>query len=61
MRVLDRNGLQLGIVRGTLDLHTDDPGLRGVWEEIIRKRPKDDADAEPWIAAFLREKSYRVE
>jgi hypothetical protein len=61
MRVLDRNGLLLGIVRGTLDLHAEDPGLRAVWDELIRLRPKGDAEAEPWISAFLREKGYRVE
>jgi hypothetical protein len=61
MRVLDRDGKQLGIVRGTLDLHADDPGLRAVWDEVIRNRPKDDAEAEVWIAAFLRGKGYRVE
>jgi len=60
MRVLDRDGMPIGTVRGTLDLHTEDPGLRAVWEEVARKRPKDDADAEPWIAAFLRENGYRV-
>jgi len=61
MRVLDQNGLLLGIVRGTLDLHAEDPGLRAVWDEVIRRRPNDDTGAEPWIAAFLREKGYRVE
>jgi Fe-S-cluster containining protein len=61
MRVSDPHGLLLGTVRGTLDLHSDDPGLRTVWEEVIRRRPTDDADAEPWIAAFLQEKGYRVD
>ncbi len=61
MRVSDSRGMLLGTVRGTLDLHSDEPGLRTVWEEIVRKRPKDDTDAEPWIAAFLREKGYRVD
>ena len=61
MRVSDTSGLLLGTVRGTLDLHSDDPALRAVWEEVVRKRPKDDGEAEPWIAAFLQEKGYRVE
>jgi Fe-S-cluster containining protein len=61
MRVQDPQGVLLGTVRGTLGLHTDDPGLRGVWEEIERYRPKADEDAEPWIAAFLVKKGYRVE
>jgi hypothetical protein len=61
MRVLDARGLLLGTVRGTLDLHSSDPGLRAVWEEVVRIRPKDDAEAEPWIASFLQGKGYRVE
>jgi len=61
MRIFDSQGVLLGTVRGTLDLHSDDPGLRAVWGEMEQKRPKSDAEAEPWIAAFLREKGYRVE
>jgi hypothetical protein len=61
MRVSDRHGLLLGTVRGTLDLHSDDPGLRTLWEEVIRRRPKADGEAEVWIAAFLQEKGYRVD
>lgn len=61
MRVLDPEGILLGTVRGTLGLHTDDSGLRCIWEEIERKRPQADSDAEPWIAAFLTERGYRVE
>jgi Fe-S-cluster containining protein len=61
MRVSDAGGNLLGTVRGTLDLHANDPGLRAVWDEVVRKRPKNDRDAEPWIAAFLREKGYRVD
>ena len=61
MRVSDMTGNRIGIVTGTLSLHSDDPGLRAVWEEIERKRPKADTDAEPWIAAFLTAKGYRVE
>jgi hypothetical protein len=61
MRVLDPQGELLGTVRGTLGLHTDDPELRAIGEEIVRKRPNADADAEPWIAAFLTARGYRVE
>lgn len=61
MRVRSSAGDLIGTVRGTLDLHSDDPGLRCVWEEILRKRPKNDTEAEPWILAFLREKGYLVE
>jgi hypothetical protein len=61
MQVSDTAGCLLGTVRGTLDLHSDDPGLREVWEECRRKRPASDEEAEPWIAAFLKKKGYKVE
>ena len=61
MRVMDPQGVLLGTVTGTMGLHTDDPQLRAIWEEIERKRPKADTDAESWIAAFLTENGYRVE
>jgi Fe-S-cluster containining protein len=61
MRVSDSRGLLLGTVRGTLDLHSDDQALRAVWEEIVRRRPKADEEAEPWIAAFLQEIGYLVD
>lgn len=61
MRVADTGGAPLGYVTGALALHAGDPALRAVWDEIERKRPKQDEVAEPWIAAFLREKGYRVE
>lgn len=61
MRVLDPAGTIIGTVRGTLDLHSDDPGLRSVWDEAVRLRPKEDSEAEPWITSFLQKKGYRVE
>lgn len=60
MNVHDSSGRMLGQVTGTLALHSDDPELRKVWEEVEHKRPKADDNAEPWIAAFLTEKGYRV-
>jgi Fe-S-cluster containining protein len=61
MRVADSRGTPLGYVTGTLALHAEDPALRSLWDEIERKRPKPDEEAEPWIAAFLDERGYRVE
>jgi Fe-S-cluster containining protein len=61
MRVYDRSGRRLGHITGTLALHSDNPELLRVWEEAEGKRPKNDKDAEPWIAAFLTENGYRVE
>jgi hypothetical protein len=61
MKVLDTSGRQLGHITGTLALHSEDPGLRAIWEEIERTRPRSDEEAEPWIGMYLREKGYRVE
>jgi Fe-S-cluster containining protein len=61
IQIHDCSGKMLGHVTGTLALHSDNPELRNVWEEVELKRPKDDVDAEPWIAVFLTEKGYRVE
>ena len=61
LRIFDARGQILGTVRGTLDLHADDPGLRAVWDEIVRNRPKDDSEAEIWIATFLRKRGYRLD
>jgi Fe-S-cluster containining protein len=61
MQVADAQGLHLGTVTGTLNLHSEDPGLRAVWEEVVRRSPKDDREAEVWIAAFLKGKGYLVE
>lgn len=61
MRVSDSRGQLLGTVRGTLDLHSDDPALRALWEEVVRMRPKDDREAEVWIATFLQKNGYMVE
>jgi Fe-S-cluster containining protein len=61
MRVADSHGHLIGTVRGTLDLHSADPGLRAVWEEVVRGRPTDDGKAELWIAAILQQKGYRVD
>jgi Fe-S-cluster containining protein len=61
MRVSDQSGQILGTVRGTLNLHSEDPDLREIWDnEISGKRPMDDAEAEPWIAGFLKNKGYRI-
>ncbi len=61
MHVSDESGHLLGTVRGTLDLHSSDPDLWALWYKIVRERPKSDEEAEPWIAAVLEKKGYRVE
>lgn len=61
MQVRDTAGNLVGTVRGTLDLHSDNPGLREVWDRMLPKRPQADEEAEPWIAAFLQQEGYRVD
>lgn len=61
MRVSDIQGRSLGYVTGALALHSEDRALRSIWEDVERMRPPSDEQAEPWIAAFLREKGYCIE
>lgn len=61
MKISDGEGHPVGTVRGTLDLHSDNPKLRALWDGIVLRRPVSDADAEPWIAAELERNGYRVE
>lgn len=61
MKLLDTRGNILGTVRGTLDLHSDDPDLRAAWDDMRKKRPESDDEAEAWIARYFRELGYRVE
>lgn len=61
MQITDSSGRQLGYVTGALALHSDNPALRSVWEDVERSRPRSDEEAEPWIATFLSKKGYRVE
>jgi hypothetical protein len=35
--------------------------LRAIWKDVVRMRPKDDKEAEAWIAAFLQGIGYRVD
>jgi hypothetical protein len=49
----------IGRVTGTLALHSDDPGLRTVWEdEILPIREHDDAERR--IAVILSSRGYEV-
>ncbi len=61
MRIADSSGREIGYVTGALALHSGDPALRSIWEEAERLRPRSDEEAEPWIAAFLRDKGYCIE
>jgi len=61
MHILDNSGCQVGTVTGTLSLHSDDTGLRAVWETAQKLRPGDDKEAEEWLPRYLEKNGYRVE
>ena len=61
MRISDSSGRPLGYVTGALALHSDNTELRAFWEKIIeQKRPRSDAEAEPWISRILMENGYTI-
>jgi hypothetical protein len=61
MRISNKKGIQIGTVTGTFSLHSDDPGLRNIWEMACQKIPESDADSETRVQVFLEEQGYRIE
>jgi len=61
MRIYDPAGVQVGIVTGTLALHSDNRELRLCWEEAERIIQDTSADTEVQFARALEAKGYRVE
>ena len=61
IRIVGEDGTLIGRVTGTLALHSDDPRLRAIWNEIEKNRPVSDFEAEEWIASFLKMRGYRIE
>ncbi|GAB6286700.1 MAG: hypothetical protein STSR0009_29030 [Methanoregula sp.] len=61
MRIYDPTGAQVGIVTGTLALHSDNRELRQCWEEAERMIRDTSADTEVQFARALEAKGYRVE
>ena len=55
------DGSRIGTVTGTLNLHTDDQSLRGVWEKGNRVIRWDSPDTEDQVAAYLRDQGYVVD
>jgi Fe-S-cluster containining protein len=60
MRILNKTGMVIGTVTGTLSLHTDDPGLRSIWEGVWKKVRESDVDAEARIQVFFEDHGYHV-
>ena len=61
MRIYNSSGVLLGTVRGTLSLHSDDPGLRNTWEKAMMNIGDSDPDSEFRIQAFLEGQGYRID
>ncbi|WP_325410195.1 hypothetical protein [Methanoregula sp.] len=60
MRIADRNGNAVGVVTGTLHLHSDDQMLREVWGEAEQCIPESSVDAEKRRQQFLIGRGYRI-
>ena len=60
MRIADEKGNDLGIVTGTLHLHSEDRGLRSVWEAAEKAFPETTPDAEDRRWQYLTGLGYRV-
>jgi len=61
MRISGPAGESLGTVTGTLNLHSDDPVLRAVWEQAEKMFPESHPDVEECRRTFLTGHGYRVE
>jgi len=60
MRIADREGNALGVVTGTLHLHSDDQELRAVWEEAEQRIPETSPQAEERRQQYLAVRGYRI-
>jgi Fe-S-cluster containining protein len=60
MRIADKEGNDLGLVTGTLHLHSDDRGLRSSWEAAEKAVSESSPDAEERRRQYLVGLGYRV-
>jgi Fe-S-cluster containining protein len=60
MRIADPGGNVLGVVTGTLHLHSDDRMLRAIWEVGEKNIPESSPDAEERLHRYLVESGYLV-
>jgi len=61
MRIFDPPGNLTGTVTGTLSLHSNDPGLRSVWETAVWEIPQEADDREERLQQYLESHGYQVE
>lgn len=52
---------QIGYITGTGALHSDDPGLREVYNDGMKRVPRVSSDPEAWIAEYLATNGYLVQ
>ncbi|MGB8219801.1 MAG: hypothetical protein WCE46_05400 [Methanoregula sp.] len=60
MRVSDPGGNPVGTVTGTLNLHSEDPRLRAVWEAAEKTIPESLSDFEERRKQYLTGQGYQV-
>ena len=61
MRIFDSRGNLTGTVTGTLSLHSNDPGLRSVWEMAEREISPGADNREERLQHYLESHGYQVE
>jgi hypothetical protein len=61
MRIFDSHGNLAGTVTGTLSLHSNDPGLRSVWEMAEREIFPGTFNREERLQQYLETHGYKVE
>jgi len=60
MRISAGSGEEIGIITGTLALHTDDPDLRAAYENAMVRIRNTDPDAEEQLKNSLENRGYRI-
>ncbi len=61
MRISRPDGTPAGTVTGTLALHSEDPVLRGIWEQALSGLPDVTGDSEDKLRRIVESHGYRVE
>ncbi|MFH0967859.1 MAG: hypothetical protein V1862_09285 [Methanobacteriota archaeon] len=60
MHIETSSGEQIGYITGTLSLHSEDIGLRRVWDDLTRALNPSEPEGEVQIRAFLEQAGYRI-
>ena len=58
-RILSPKGQVIGRVTGELNLHTGDPNLRFVWDDLITHTPGSREKSEDMLRSLLEERGYQ--